>query len=147
MNSNVRGTGFAGLSEMEAMVLVDAYKLFSVEILPLNEFQSELRRSCERSLPMYSQLINRIPECGTDSDGLSAALDILFKQSSQEMFQVVDKVERSLQFNNDKEDMNSELPKSLLDKFRDFNKATHNLGIPILKAFFRHMSGPKEIGA
>ncbi|KAI6192636.1 hypothetical protein M3Y96_01248000 [Aphelenchoides besseyi] len=147
MNSNVRGTGFVGLSEIEAMVLVDAYEFFSVEILPLNEFQSELRPFCERTLPMFCEFFRRIHECQSRPDELCKFSIVLAKVAHRTIVQVVDKVERSLQSNNDKEDMNSELPKSLLDKFRDFNKATRNLGIPALKAIFHYESWPKETGA
>ncbi|KAI6178197.1 hypothetical protein M3Y98_00474600 [Aphelenchoides besseyi] len=147
MNSNVRDTGFAGLPEMKAMLLVEAYELFRVEILPLNEFRSEFHRFCQRRLPMFSQLFRRMDERQSRPDELCELGIVLDKVAHEIMFQVVDKVERSLQSNNDKEDMNSELPKILLDKFRDFNKATHNLGILILKVIFYYGSGTKETGA
>ncbi|KAI6207604.1 Transcription factor AP-2 [Aphelenchoides besseyi] len=143
---SVKPNCFTALCEGEAMQLAEDFKRIMFEQLPKSEIKSEVHRYRRRNRRMYSQLRDRIRECGTDPDGLSAAYDMLLKQFYQEELQVVDDAERSLQSNNNTEDMNSEMPKSLLDKFRDFNMATHNFGIPALKAIYRHMLGLEQTG-
>ncbi|KAI6192719.1 TF-AP-2 domain-containing protein [Aphelenchoides besseyi] len=132
---NVKLNCFIPLCEVEAMQMADDLKLFMFKQFPTNEVRSELRRSRRRNRLMYSQMISRIRECRSRPNGLSAVFDILFEVACQEMYEILDK-----------EHMSSDLPKSLQDKLRDFNMATHNFGIPALKAIFRHMSGLKQTG-
>ncbi|KAI6178282.1 Transcription factor AP-2 [Aphelenchoides besseyi] len=132
---NVKPNCFIPLCEGEAMQMADDLKLFMFKQFPTNEVRSELRRSRRRNRLMYSQMISRIRECRSRPNGLSAVFDILFEVACQEMYEILDK-----------EHMSSDLPKSLQDKLRDFNMATHNFGTPALKAIFRHMSGLKQTG-
>ncbi|KAI6207541.1 hypothetical protein M3Y96_00019800 [Aphelenchoides besseyi] len=152
MNSNVRDTGFAGLPEMEAMQLADDFNMIMFEQLPIREIERELCRSVRRNLPVYFHLFRRMDECQSGPDGKSSVVAEFLDVVSQEMYQILDKdqllkVQRLLQFNYHKEHMNSELPKILQDKLRDFNMAMRNFRILILKTVLDHMSEPKQTSA
>ncbi|KAI6187736.1 hypothetical protein M3Y98_00276900 [Aphelenchoides besseyi] len=146
MNNNVQNSGFAGLSDMEDMRVGDVVNLFVAEILPLNEFASEFFRFHQGNLLMYSDLFRRMYECPSDEMFDHFVLEF-YEAAFREMVQFLGKVERTLQSNNDTEHINSELPKSVLDKFWDFNTAMYNWGIPALKYYYRYMSGPKAAAA
>ncbi|KAI6178309.1 Transcription factor AP-2 [Aphelenchoides besseyi] len=148
---NVKPNCFIPLCEGEAMQMADDFKQIMVKQLPRSEIRREVHRYRRRNRLMYSQLRDRIRECGTDPDGLSAAFDMLFEAFIRESLQVYEKdqslnVQRSLQFNYHKEHMNSELPKSLQDKLWDFNMATHNFGTLAVKAVYGHAIGLKQTG-